>query len=415
MEEIMKKSIQKKYAELLVKRGVNIRKGQQLIINADVEVADFVTILTAAAYKAGAGKVTVEWSSQDLQKLTYRHQTLKRLCEIPDWQIEKAKYTAEKLPAMIHILSQDPDGLSGVNQEKLAKASMVRTLAVKPYRDAMDNKYQWLVCAVPGKAWAKKMFPNVPVSKAKEMLWEAILKTVLVDEETDALAAWDRKNENFKEKCDLLNRHAFDKLHYVSSNGTDFECSLMKEGVWCGGGENTLSGTYFNPNMPTEEIFTSPKKGCCSGRLVSTMPLSVRGTLIENFYIDFENGKAVRWHAEKGEEALAKIIQADEGSCMLGELALVPVDSPISNSGLLYYNTLFDENASCHVALGMGFSGCVRGYENMTPDEIHNLGVNDSMLHVDFMIGAKDMTITGIKDGKETVIFRNGNWAEDLK
>ncbi|MBQ4317219.1 MAG: aminopeptidase, partial [Clostridia bacterium] len=199
------------------------------------------------------------------------------------------------------------------------------------------------------------------------------------------------------------------------SNGTDFKCELMKESVWCGGGEKTLSGVFFNPNMPTEEIFTTPMKAKCSGRLVSSMPLSARGTLIENFYIDFEDGKAVSWHAEKGEEALGKIITTDEGSAMLGELALVPKDSAICQSGLLFYNTLFDENASCHVALGSGYTGCVKGFENMTLDELHALGVNDSMIHVDFMIGSSDLCITGYKNGVATPIFVDGKWAENVK
>lgn len=410
----MKKSIQKKYAELLIKQGVNINKGQQLNILADVEAAEFVTLLTGAAYRAGAGRVCVEWSCQEITKLGYRHQTARRLCEVPEWKVQKAKHESEILPARIRLICEDPDGLAGINQEKLAKANLAFSRALKPFRDAMDNKYQWLVCAVPGKAWAKKVFPGVSVSKAKEMLWEAILATVMVTEEGDAIAAWDKKNKDFKGRCDYLNSFGFDKLVYRSSNGTDFECSLMKESVWCGGGENTLSGTYYNPNMPTEEIFTTPKKGECRGRLVSTMPLSVRGTLVENFWIDFEDGKAVRWHAEKGEEALGKIIGTDEGSCMLGELALVPVDSPISKSGLLYYNTLFDENASCHVALGSGYTGCVKGFESMTLEQLHGLGVNDSVIHVDFMIGAEDMTIIGVKDDKETVIFRDGKWAEAI-
>lgn len=410
----MKKSIQKKYAELLIRRGVNICKGQQFNILADVEAADFVKLLTSEAYRAGAGRVCIEWSCQEITKLAYRRQTVKSLCEVPEWKIEKAKHESEILPARIRLICEDPDGLSGLNQEKLTKANLAASKAIKPYRDAMDNKYQWLVCAVPGKAWAKKVFPGIPAGKAVEKLWEAILGTVLVDGENDALGAWDKKNGDFKSRCDYLNSFGFDSLHYSSPNGTDFTCSLMKESVWCGGGENTLSGVYFNPNMPTEEIFTTPKKGECHGRLVSTMPLSVRGTLVESFYIDFENGRAVSWHAEKGEEALGKIICTDEGSHMLGELALVPVDSPISSSGLLYYNTLFDENASCHVAIGGGYTSCVRGFENMTLAEMKALGVNDSVIHVDFMVGADDLTVTGIKDGKETVIIKNGKWAEAL-
>ncbi len=407
----MKKSLKRKYAKLLIKQGVNIQKGQQLNIMADVEAADFVTLLAEEAYRAGAGEVRVDWSCTQLTKLAYRHRTMRSLCNVPAWQVERAKSDAEKLPARIRLICEDPDGLASVNQEKLSRANMAASKVLKPYRDAMDNKHQWLVCAIPGKAWAKKVFPNDKASVAVEKLWEAILATVMCDEEGDAIAAWDKKNNDFKEKCDWLNSQNFDYLHYKSSNGTDFTCELMEESVWCGGGEYTLGGVFYNPNMPTEEIFTTPMKGKCNGRLVSTMPLSLRGTLVENFYIDFKDGKAVAWDAEKGKTALEKLITTDDGSCMLGELALVSKDSPISKGGLLYYNTLFDENASCHVALGMGYTGCVKGFENMTLDQLHELGVNDSMIHVDFMIGADDMEIIGYKDGKATPIFVNGKWA----
>lgn len=407
----MKKSLMRKYARLLVKSGVNIQKGQQLNIITDVEAADFVNILAEEAYRAGAGKVQVDWSSTELTKLAYRHRTVRSLCEVPDWQVEKAKHESEILPARIRLICEDPDGLRKVNADKLQKANIAASKLLKPYRDAMDNKHQWLVCAIPGKAWAKKMFPSDRTSVAVEKLWDAILKTVLCDENNDPIEAWNKKNDSFREKCEWLNKMNFDYLHFKSANGTDFKCELMKESVWCGGGETTLNGVYFNPNMPTEEIFTTPMKGKCEGRLVSAMPLSVRGTLIENFYIDFKDGRAVEWHAEKGEEALGKIITTDEGSRMLGELALVPKDSPIAESGLIYYNTLFDENASCHVALGMGYSNCVKGFENMTADELHELGVNDSMIHVDFMVGSKDFTVTGYKDGVATPIFIDGKWA----
>lgn len=407
----MKKSLKRKYAKLLVKQGVNIQKGQQLNILADVEAADFVCLLAEEAYRLGAKKVQIDWSCTELKKLDFRHRSVRSLCDIPNWQIEKAKLDTEIVPARIRLICEDPDGLASVNQDKVSKASIATAKALKPYHDALENKQQWLVAAIPGKKWAKKVFPNDKVSVAVEKLWNAILSTVNCDEENDCFAAWDKKNNDFRAKCEWLNSQQFDYLVYKSKNGTDFKCELMKESVWCGGGEFTLDGTYFNPNMPTEEIFTTPMKGKCEGRLVSTMPLSARGSLIENFYIDFKDGKAVAWGAEKGESALEKIITTDDGSRQLGELALVPVDSPIAKSGLLYYNTLFDENASCHVALGMGYSSCVKGFEEKTLAEMQEMGVNDSMIHVDFMIGADDLCITGYKDGKPTPIFVNGKWA----
>ena len=402
----------RKYAKLLIKQGINIQKGQQLNINAEIESAEFVAMLAEEAYRAGAGNVRVDWNYLPLTKLAYRHRTVKSLTNIPGWEIEKAKYDSELLPARLFVLSEDPDGLASCNAQKMQKASIARSKAVKKYRDAMDNKHQWLICAIPGKAWAKKVFPNDRTSVAIEKLWKAILNTVSCTEDNDAIAAWEKKNNDFRARAEWLNAQNFDYLHYKSSNGTDFKCELMKESVWCGGGEYTLSGVYFNPNMPTEEIFTTPMKGKCEGRLVSTMPLSARGTLIENFYIDFKDGKAVSWSAEKGEETLGNLLTTDEGAGMLGELALVPTNSPIAESGLLFYNTLFDENASCHVAIGAGFSGCIKGFENMSMDEMKALGMNDSMIHVDFMIGADDLCITGYKDGVATPIFVDGKWAE---
>lgn len=410
----MKKSLIKKYAELLVRRGVNLQKGQTLRIVSDVEAADFVKILVEQGYRAGASNVYVDWSCQEITRLGYRHRGIKSLCDIPEWRVEKLKYESGLLPAAIHVDCEDPDGLRGINQEKLSKATIAAGKKFKPIRDEMENKYQWLVAAYPGKKWAKKMFPGERASAAVEKLWKAILDTCLVDENSDAIANWDKKNADFAARCDWLNGKKFDYLEYKSSNGTDFRCSLMPQSTWCGGGETSLPGVYFNPNMPTEEIFTTPLKGSCEGRLVSTMPLSLRGTLVENFYIDFKDGKAVSWHAEKGEEALTKLIHTDEGSCMLGELALVPKDSPISQSGLLFYNTLFDENASCHVALGMGYTSCVEGFESLTMAEMHEMGVNDSMVHVDFMIGAEDLCITGYKNGRATPIFVNGVFAPGI-
>ncbi len=407
----MKKSIMRKYARLLIRKGVNIQKNQRLDIMADVETADFVALLAEEAYRAGASKVQVDWGSTALSKLGYKHRTKRSFSDVPAWVVEKAREQSEVLPARLRLVSEDPDAFAKLDQSKISYAVSVQSRKLKPYRDAMDNKHQWLVAAYPGKAWAKKVFPNVREGKAVELLGEAILKTVMCDGINDAEAAWEEKNRSFAEKCSWLNGMNFDYLHYQSSNGTDFKCELMKESMWCGGGEETLSGVYFNPNMPTEEIFTTPKAGHCEGTVVSTMPLSVRGALVNNFKIVFENGRAVEWDAEVGRETLDRLLNTDDGARMLGELALVPKDSPISNAGILYYNTLFDENASCHLALGAGYSSCVRGFESLTPEELKSLGVNDSMIHVDFMIGADDMTITGYKDGVATPIFVNGNWA----
>ena len=407
----MNKTMQRKYARLLVRMGANVQKGQTLIVRAQTEVYPFVEILADEAYKAGAGDVQIEWSNQTLTKLSYRHRTLTSLSKVEEWEEAKMKFQADTLPAMIRLCSEDPDGLKGMNQEKVRKVSQRRYPIFRPYREQMENRYQWLVAAVPGKAWAKKVFPGERPAAAVEKLWNAILESCLVTPDNDPIAAWQEKNRLMAEKCEKLNAYRFDYLEYKNSLGTDFRCTLMPKSLWCAGGEKTLGGTFFNPNMPTEEVFTTPWKGKCDGKLVASMPLFRQGTLIDGFWIEYKDGKAVNWDAATGKDALDALMTSDEGALMLGELALVPYDSPISNQKILYYNTLFDENASCHVAVGRGYSNCVEGFENMTKAELDEVGVNDSQVHVDFMIGTPDMSIIGWKDGKATPIFVDGNWA----
>ena len=406
----MKLSRERKYARLLIRRGVNLQKKQRLVIRASTEIAPFVEVLVREAYRAGAKSVEVDWANQAVMKAHYRYCSVKNLSEFANWQLEKLKYRAEELPAFLSLVSGDPDGMKGMDMDKLRRVRANTYPIVKPFNDQMENRYQWCVAAVPGKKWAKKMFPDKTPAAAVRQLWNCIFETCLVDAGNDPLAAWDRKNTDMAERCRLLNGYRFDYLEYKSANGTDFRCKLMPKSNWCAGGESTLQGVFFNPNMPTEEVFTTPMKGQCDGRLVASMPLSYQGNLIEDFYIDFEDGKAVFWDARVGKEALDSILNADKGSKMLGELALVPYDSPISNQRILYYSTLFDENARCHVAVGNGYTSCVDGFENLTKEEMNEMGVNESQVHVDFMIGTADLSITGYKDGKAIPIFRNGNW-----
>lgn len=407
----MKKTMIRKYARLLVRGGLHIQKGQTLIVRADTEIYPFVEILADEAYKAGAGNVKPEWSNQALTRLEFRHRSVKALSAISEWEKGRMQEEADQLPAMLRLYSADPDGMKGIDAEKQNKVRQRRHPVLKPYRDQMENRHQWLVAAVPGKAWAKKVFPGERASAAVEKLWEAIFEACLVTEDNDPVEAWQEKDRLMAEKSSLLNSYRFDYLEYKNGLGTDFRCSLLPGSVWIAGGEETLGGVSFNPNMPTEEVFTTPMKGRCEGRLVASMPLSFRGSVIDHFYIDFKDGKAVHWDAEKGKDELDAILTADEGSCMLGELALVPYDSPIGKQKLLYYCTLFDENASCHAALGFGYTNCVMGYENMTKKELVDAGVNDSLVHVDFMIGTPDLSVVGYKNGKATPIFRNGKWA----
>ncbi len=407
----MKKTILRKYAKLIARVGVKIRKGQDVVIQAELDQPEFVEMLTDECYKAGARKVTVEWSHQPLQKYHVRHRSLKTLSTLDDWEVAKLEHYADTLPCRIYLISEDPDGLCGINQEKNAKALQARYKVIKPIRDKMENKYQWCIAAVPGVKWAKKVFPGERASRAVELLWEAILKTSRVDEDPEE--AWRKHNEDLARRCEYLNSLGIESLEYKSSNGTDLKVGMIPDALFCGGGEYALgSGNYFNPNIPSEEVFTTPKRGEAEGIVYSTKPLSYRGELIEDFSIRFEGGRAVEVKAKRGEELLKQMISMDEGAAYLGECALVPYDSPIRNSGILFYNTLFDENAACHLALGMGFSNCLKDYEKYTLDECRAKGINDSQIHEDFMIGSEDFSITAhTRDGRDVPIFRDGNWA----
>ena len=390
---------------------MKIRKGQDVVIQAELDQPEFVEMLTDECYKAGARKVTVEWSHQPLQKYHVRHRSLKTLSTLDDWEVAKFEHYADTLPCRIYLISEDPDGLCGINQEKNAKALQARYKVIKPIRDKMENKYQWCIAAVPGVKWAKKVFPGERASRAVELLWEAILKTSRVDEDPEE--AWRKHNEDLARRCEYLNSLGIESLEYKSSNGTDLKVGMIPDALFCGGGEYALgSGNYFNPNIPSEEVFTTPKRGEAEGIVYSTKPLSYRGELIEDFSIRFEGGRAVEVKAKRGEELLKQMISMDEGAAYLGECALVPYDSPIRNSGILFYNTLFDENAACHLALGMGFSNCLKDYEKYTLDECREKGINDSQIHEDFMIGSEDLSITAhTRDGRDVPIFKDGNWA----
>ena len=406
----MKKTILRKYAHLIAAVGVNVQKGQEVFITAELDQPEFVQMVVEECYKLKAKKVVVDWSYQPLTKLHVRYQSQKTLNTLEDYVEARWKHYTETIPCRIYLISEDPDGLRGVNQVKMAKAHQAKYPIIKGYRDQIENRYQWCIAAVPGAAWAKKLFPTLRTSQAIEKLWEAILSTSRVDD--DPVAAWDTHNRDLKNRCDYLNGLGIRELRYHSANGTDFTVGMIPEAQFCGGGETSLQGIFFNPNIPTEECFISPMRGKAEGVVHSTKPLSYQGQLIDNFWIRFHEGKAVEWHAEQNESLLEKLITMDEGSCYLGECALVPFNSPINESGILFYNTLFDENACCHLALGMGFADTIRDFEHKTLDECRQLGVNDSMIHEDFMIGSADLSIDAVcADGRTVAIFRDGTWA----
>ena len=400
----------KKYAELIAKCGLNVQKGQEENITSGLDQPEYVSYEVEECYKSGASKVRVDWSYMPITKINYTYRTLESLSEVTEEEIARFKHRVDKLPCRLWLDSDDPDGLDGTDSEKISKANIARFPIIKPYRDAVENKEQWCIAAVPGKEWAKKIYPQLATNDAVEKLWEDILYCSRVD--GDPIAAWKKHNENLAKRCKFLNDYKFDRLEYKSANGTDFTVGLNPVGKFNGGGERTIGQrVYFNPNIPSEEVFTTPVRGIADGKVVATKPLSYQGKLIENFWMKFKDGKVVEVYAEKNQDLLEKMVSMDEGAAYLGECALIAYDSPINNTGILFYNTLFDENASCHLALGRGFNDCIEGYENLSVEECEKLGVNSSMIHVDFMIGSKDMSIIGVtKDGKIVQIFKDGNW-----
>lgn len=406
----MKKTVLREYAKLIVRCGVNVQKGQEVVVYAGLDQPEFVKLVVEEAYKAKAKKVTVEWDYQPLAKIHVRYQSVTTMGTVTEFQKARQQHYCDTLPARIHLISADPDGLKGMNTQKMAKARRMTYPILKPYIDQREGKQQWCIAAVPGVAWAKKVFPGVRTSVAVEKLWEAILFTSRVTE--DPIAAWKAHNADLQARCDYLNSLGIDTLHFTADNGTDLTVGMIPEAVFCGGGETSRQGIFYNPNIPTEECFISPMRGKAEGIVYSTKPLSYQGQLIDDFSIRFENGKAVEAKAKVGEELLNTMIAMDEGAAYLGECALVPQASPIAESGLLFYNTLFDENAACHLALGMGYADTIRDHHNKTLEECRQLGINDSMIHEDFMIGCDSMCIEATtREGKVVTIFKNGNWA----
>ena len=408
----MKKSVLKQYARLIARTGANVQKGQPVLIVAGLDQPEFIELLAAECYRAGAAEVEVEWRHQPLTRLSVQHKSLKRLCEVKDWEEARQRWQAEALPARIVVLSEDPDGLTGIDQGKYAKGMQARYMKLKPYIDARENREQWCVAAVPGAKWARKVFPELPKCRAVEALWEAIL-TCSRAFEGDPVENWRRHDEQLKARARQLNSMGLVSLEYRDPNGTDLKVGLIPQALFLGGAERCpVNDVCYEPNIPSEELFITPKAGCAEGTVHATMPLAFQGVLIEGFWLRFEGGRVVELHAEKNEEALRELVSMDEGAAMLGECALVPWDSPIRESGLLFYNTLFDENAACHLALGRGYSGNIRNYELYSLEELRDMGVNDSMVHADFMIGSPRLEISGVTDsGGRVELFRDGGWA----
>lgn len=408
----MKKTVLKGYARLIARTGAAVQKGQPVIIVAGLEQPEFIELLAAECYRAGASEVEVDWRHQPLTRLAVRYKSAKKLGEVKAWEEEKQRWQTEALPARIVVLSEDPDGLAGIDQAKYAAGMQARYQKLRPYIDARENREQWCIAAVPGEKWAKKVFPELPKGRAVERLWEAILSCSRALE-GDPLENWRLHDLDIKARAEALNAMGLTALEYRDPNGTELRVGLIPEALFLGGAERCpVNGVEYNPNIPSEELFVTPRAGDAEGVVHATRPLAVQGVLIEDFWLRFEGGRVVELHAEKNEDALRTLVGMDEGAAMLGECALVPYESPIRESGILFYNTLFDENAACHLALGRGYSSNIRDYEKHSLDELRAMGVNDSMVHEDFMIGSAELDITGLTaSGERLPIFRSGGWA----
>lgn len=407
----MNQDLLKKYAELVVKIGVNIQKNQTLIVNSPIECCDFVRKIAETAYKCGARDVQVRWNDDKLTRIKYLNAPEEIFEEFPEWQKEFYLSYAREGAAFLSISASDPEALKGVDPNRMVKAGKAADAAIKEYVDRMMNdKNPWCVVSMPTKQWAKKVFPNVSEEEATEKLGEAIAKTIRLNEK-DPVTAWMNHKDNMIKNAGFLNKHNFKYLQYKNSLGTDLKIELPKGHVWLAASSKTPEGIEFIPNMPTEEVFTLPKKTGVNGKVTSSKPLNYNGNLIENFSLTFKDGRVVDFTAEKGYEVLKSMIETDEGAHYLGEVALVPYDSPISNSNILFYNTLFDENASCHLAIGKAYPTCIKGGSDMSKKELEASGVNDSITHVDFMVGTSDLSIIGVTEsGEEVTVFKEGNF-----
>ncbi|WPK13738.1 aminopeptidase [Lysinibacillus louembei] len=400
-----------KYAELAVKIGVNIQKDQYLFIQASTEVAPFVRLVTKVAYESGARQVFVDFLDDEIGRLRYELAPEDSFEFFPEWKKLEREWLAEQGAAFMSIVSQSPDLLKGVDTKRIAATQKAAGTALNKYRQyVQSDKISWTVIAAASKDWAAKVFPELAADEQVQALWDAIFKATRANLE-NPVEAWKNHDDTLHTKVDYLNDKKYAQLHYTAP-GTDLTIDLPKGHLWCGAGSINERGHEFMANMPTEEVFTVPHKTGVNGYVSSTKPLSYGGNIIDNFKLTFENGRIVKVEAEQGEEILKQLVETDEGAHYLGEVALVPHESPISASGLLFFNTLFDENASNHFAIGSAYAFCLEGGKTMSQEDLLANGLNQSITHVDFMVGSGEMNIDGITaDGQTEPVFRNGNWA----
>lgn len=402
----------RRYATLLVRKGVALRRSQRLVVFAPVERADFTRTVVRRAYELGSGPVTVIWHDDVVSRLTYDGLPVDYFEHVEPWQRLQLDSLAEQGAAFLFLEGADPAAYKGVDPAKVALSAHARNTECRQFRDGMDfGRNAWCIAGVPVVAWARKVFPEKSPHEALYRLWLAILSTARADGD-DPESAWETHDASFEKAKRFMNGHAFDALHYESGNGTNLTIGLNKGGIWEGGAGRTQDGTVFFPNIPTEEVFTSPDRTRADGIVHSALPLVHAGQVVSDFWLRFEGGRVVDFGARQGGDVLRSVVEHDENSCRLGECALISKNTPIRQSGILFYDTLYDENASCHLALGMGFPECLEGGLDMTSDELVAAGVNSSSTHVDFMVGSDDMNIWGIAaDGSRVEVFVNGQWA----
>ena len=407
----MDNDLLRKYAKLAVKTGVNIQENDVLVINSPIETANFARLIAEEAYNLGAKDVVVHYGDQQLTKIKLENSSIETISNLPEWFGESYNYYARIGACFISISANDPDGLKGISVDKIGAYQKSRSLALKEYyENSMSNKNRWCVLSYPTVPWAKKVFPELSDNEAFEKLFKAILNASRVTT-ADPIKAWDEHNSELKKNLDFLNANNFKSLTLTNSIGTNLTVELPYNHTWAGGLEKSTSGIGFNANIPTEEAFTLPKKDGVNGIVYSSKPLSYGGNLINNFSMTFKDGKVIDFTAKEGYDVLRQMLDSDEGAKYLGEVALVPYDSPISNSNLIFYNTLFDENAACHLALGKAYP-CFKDAATLSKEDLEERGTNESNIHVDFMIGTSDLSITGLTHSGEIIqIFKNGNWA----
>lgn len=405
-----------RYARLAVTKGAAVQPGQELVIRASVECSDFVRMLAYEGYAAGAGHVTVMWSDIELDRLEYTYMDIDYFKAVDPWTKEQYNTLAANGAAFLMVTASDPHALTGIDPQKPATRMQAHNTQCDVYRKGLDFGHNtWTIVGAPTEAWAKTVFPNCSKYEAVYRLWHAILVASRAMG-SDPQVEWERHNAAFEKNKRLLNGYAFDRLHYTSSNGTDLWVGLNRGHVWMGGACRTVNNTVYFPNIPTEEVFTSPDRNRINGVVHSVLPLVYAGNTVEDFWFRFEDGRVVDYDSVKGKDVLQAIIQTDKNACRLGECALVAKNTPIRQSEILYYSTLYDENASCHLALGTGFPECIEGGYSMSKEELVASGVNQSDVHVDFMIGADDLSIIGVTpEGQDVPVFVDGCWAWDVQ